>query len=252
MPRIFDNIEKSLLPALQETLNVAERTDFCVGYFNLRGWRHLAEYVDRWSGGDGHCCRLLVGMHVTPSDELRRALRSQDDEDALDNQTAIREKRRIAEEFRNQLTFGVPTNEDETTLRQLAEQIRGNKLVVKVYLRHPLHAKLYLLHRHDANNPVTGFLGSSNLTLAGLAKQGELNVDVLEHDACNKLVDWFEDRWSDRWCIDISKELAEIIDSSWAGDRLVSPYHVLPQDSLPSGAGGACWAFRVPHSGGFR
>lgn len=89
MPRIFDNIEKSLLPSLQETLQVAERADFCVGYFNLRGWHHLAGHVDRWAGGDGQCCRLLVGMHVTPTEELRRALRAQDDdEDALDNQTA--------------------------------------------------------------------------------------------------------------------------------------------------------------------
>lgn len=226
MPRIFDNIEKPLLPALQETLKVAERADFCVGYFNLRGWQHLSGYVDRWVGGDGQCCRLLVGMHVTPSDELRQALRTREDDDGLDNQTALREKRRIAEEFRQQLTFGVPTNDDEAALRQLSVQIRARKLVVKVYLRHPLHAKLYLLHRQDANNPITGFLGSSNLTLAGLAKQGELNVDVLEHDACNKLVGWFEDRWRDRWCIDISKELADIIDESWAGERLVPPYHV--------------------------
>lgn len=226
MPRIFDNIDKLLLPALQETLKVAERADFCVGYFNLRGWRHLSGHVDRWAGGEGQCCRLLVGMHVTPSDELRQALRTREDEDILDNQTALREKRRIAEEFRQQLTFGVPTNDDEAALRQLSAQIRAKKLIVKVYLRHPLHAKLYLLHRQDANNPVTGFLGSSNLTLAGLAKQGELNVDVLEHDACNKLVDWFEDRWRDRWCIDISKELADIIDESWAGERLVPPYHV--------------------------
>lgn len=226
MPRIFDNIEKPLLPALEETLKVAERADFCVGYFNLRGWRHLASHVDKWAGGEGQCCRLLVGMHVTPNDELRQALRVREDDDGLDNRTALREKRRIAEEFRQQLTFGVPTNDDEAALRQLSAQISVNKLIVKVYLRHPLHAKLYLLHRQDANNPVTGFLGSSNLTLAGLAKQGELNVDVLEHDACNKLVDWFEDRWRDRWCIDISKELADIIDESWAGERLVPPYHV--------------------------
>jgi hypothetical protein len=226
MPRIFDNIKKPLLPALQETLLVAERADFCVGYFNLRGWRHLASHVDRWTGDEGKCCRLLIGMHINPTDELRRALRAQEDVDELDNQSASREKRRIAEDFRGQLTFGVPTNEDETALRQLASQIRTKKLVVKVYLRHPLHAKLYLLHRQDANNPITGFLGSSNLTLAGLAKQGELNVDVLEHDACNKLADWFEDRWKDRWCVDISKELADIIDESWAGERLVSPYHV--------------------------
>jgi SNF2 family DNA or RNA helicase len=226
MPRIFDNIEKPLLPDLQSSLDVADRADFCVGYFNLRGWHHLAAYVDRWEGGDGHNCRLLVGMHVTPSDELRRSLRTQDDDDTLDNQTAIREKRRIAEEFRQQLTFGVPTNGDEAALRQLAAQIRAKKLAIKVYLKHPLHAKLYLTHRHDVNNPITAFLGSSNLTLAGLAKQGELNVDVLEHDACNKLVAWFEDRWRDRWCLDISKDLADIIDESWAGERLVHPYHV--------------------------
>lgn len=226
MPRIFDNIEKPLLPALQETLKVAKWADFCVGYFNLRGWRHLSGHVDRWAGGEGQCCRLLIGMHVTPSDELRQALRTREEDDGLDNQTALREKRRIAEEFRQQLTFGVPTNDDEAALRQLSVQIRAKKLIVKVYLRHPLHAKLYLLHRQDVNNPVTGFLGSSNLTLAGLAKQGELNVDVLEHDACNKLVDWFEDRWRDRWCVDISKELADIIDESWAGERLVPPYHV--------------------------
>ncbi len=226
MPRIFDNIEKSFLPTLQETLHVAERADFCVGYFNLRGWRHLAGHVDRWAGGEGQCCRLLVGMHVTPTDELHRALRPQAEADVLDNQTVIREKRRIVEEFRNQLTFGTPTNQDESALQQLANQLRAKKLFVKVYLRHPLHAKLYLLHRQDTNNPVTGFLGSSNLTLAGLAKQGELNVDVLEHDACNKLVDWFEERWDDRWCMDISSELADIIDESWAGERLVPPYHV--------------------------
>ena len=224
MPRIFDNIEKPLLPALRETLENAERADFCVGYFNLRGWRNLADHVDRLAGGDGQCCRLLVGMSVSPSDELRQLLRA--DDASLDNQTAQRERRRVAEDFRRQLTAGVPTNADEAVLRQLSAQIRDRKLFVKVYLRRSLHAKLYLMYRQDANNPVTGFLGSSNLTLAGLSGQGELNVDILDHDACEKLVSWFQDRWKDRWCVDISKELADIIDDSWASERLVPPYHV--------------------------
>ncbi len=74
--------------------------------------------------------------------------------------------------------------------------------------------------------PTIGYLGSSNLTLAGLSHQGELNVDVLDSDATNKLADWFEDRWRDRWCLDISRELAAIIDESWVGERLEPPYHV--------------------------
>jgi hypothetical protein len=65
--------------------------------------------------------------------------------------------------------------------------------------------------------PLIGYVGSSNLTMAGLSKQGELNVDVLEQDAALKLSYWFEDRWKDRWCIDISQELIEILEESWAG-----------------------------------
>lgn len=110
MPRIFDNIDLKLLPSLCQTLQVSDRSDFCVGYFNLRGWRALDCYIDRWSGGDGHCCRLLVGMQRLPEDQLRVALQLAEAEDEIDNQTALRMKKALAEQFRNQLMIGYGIN----------------------------------------------------------------------------------------------------------------------------------------------
>lgn len=248
MPRVFDNIDNSLLPALRETLAVSERADFCVGYFNLRGWRTVDEWIERWPGGENHCCRLLVGMQRPAEEDLRRLLNPHPDDDQIDNAATIAQKRKLAEEFRRQLTIGVPTNADEAGLRRLAKQITDKKVVVKLHARYPLHAKLYLNFRPDPNNPTVGFLGSSNLTMAGLSKQGELNIDVLDHDACDKLAGWFEDRWNDHFCIDISKELVEIINESWARPEAIPPYHIYVKMAyhLAQEARAGLTEFRIP------
>ena len=248
MPRIFDNISETLLPALQETLGLCGRADFCVGYFNLRGWRQLHDYVEKWPGGDGNCCRLLVGMQTLPAEDLRAALSLATTPSHMDNATALRLKKALAEEFRNQLCIGAPTDEDEKGLRRLAGQIKAKKVVVKLFVKHPLHAKLYLLFRPDPINPIVGYLGSSNLTLAGLSRQGELNVDVLDHDATQKLAKWFEDRWNDHWCLDISKELVEIIETSWARETPIPPYHIYLKIAycLSQEARAGLTEFRIP------
>src|SRR5436309_2982058 len=225
MPRIFDNIEHRLLHALQNTLKISQRADFCVGYFNMRGWRYIDEIMDNWKGGETECCRLLIGMQDRPEDELRKVFSLRGGQD-VDQSTVSRLKTHIAQEFREQLLIGAPTNEDQEGLRRLSRQLREKKVIVKLFLRHKLHAKLYLLYQQSRITPIVGYLGSSNLTLAGLQHQGELNVDVLDSDACIKLESWFNDRWDDRWCLDISDELAEIIDESWARDEMPPPYYI--------------------------
>jgi len=131
MPQIFDNIEKHLLTALSDALGLSERADFCVGYFNLRGWRQIDNLVEKWPGGDGHCCRLLVGMHQMPQDQLRSAMSLIKKDAPIDQATAIILKRRLARDFRDQLMVGLPTNADEAELRRLADQISSGKLMIK-------------------------------------------------------------------------------------------------------------------------
>lgn len=253
MPRIFDNINLDLLNALKQTLQISDRADFCVGYFNLRGWKALDSQIENWSGGEGKSCRLLVGMQRMPQDQFLDIINLSKSDIEIDQKTVLELKKKLAEEFRDQLTRGAPNNEDETGLRRLAAQIKADKVKVKLFLRHPLHAKLYLLFRpSDPNNPITGYLGSSNLTMAGLSNQGELNVDVLDHDACNKLSDWFGARWNDKWCLDISKDLVHIIEESWAREDLISPYYIYLKMAyhLSMEARAGLSEFKIPRSFG--
>jgi len=83
----------------------------------------------------------VAGFDRYAEDLQRGALRADADDDALDNQPPFGKRAGLPR------SFGVPTNDDERDLRQLAGQIRERKLIVKVYLRHPLHAKVLSISR---------------------------------------------------------------------------------------------------------
>jgi len=237
MARIYDNIELKFTEGLQGIISAAlvKRVDFCVGYFNLRGWDFIVDQIDQLSGDyveeeafrepQLRVCRLLVGMHQ-PLEELTRWLYSKDNVNP-DGEFVRSQKVKIAREFRKQLQLGLPTKKDEFTLRRLSQQLKDGKVCVKLYLRHPLHAKLYLAYRPEDNfNKILALMGSSNLTFSGLRGNGELNAEFADSDQSKKLADWFDERWEDKFCIDISKELIDAIDNSWAGDCEIPPYYI--------------------------
>ena len=152
MARIYDNIDLKFEKGLQDiiTNTGVKRVDVCVGYFNLRGWKLICDQIDTLEGDFideesqvepiHRTCWLLIGMHQ-PDDDLIRRLYS-NDEHMSDNNTARTQKLNIAKNFRRQLLIGLPTKRDEWTLRRLSAQMKAGKVVVKLYVLEPLHAKL--------------------------------------------------------------------------------------------------------------
>ena len=235
---IYDNINHKFEDGLKDMMQNegVKRVDFCVGYFNLRGWDRIIDYVDRLAGDyvdegeDGEdrefrTCRLLIGMNRPYVDIVRETYGK--GKGRIDNEKVIKYKRLIAQEFRNQLLIGNQTKQNEQTLRRLSKQLKDKKVCVKLYLGGNLHAKLYIAYRpNDTLVPQTAIMGSSNLTFPGLNDQGELNAPFTDGNDTELLVNWFEDRWNDKFCIDITDDLIDAIDNSWASTRVIPPYYI--------------------------
>lgn len=240
MSKIYDNISdgnkfKEILQSVV-TDNSIKRMDFCVGYFNLRGWDFIADDINELEGdyiyegleGDERkfrTARLLIGMQRAPEEIIR--MKYSKKQFIPDADYVQKCKRKIAEDFRRQLLIGTANAHDEYTLRILCEQLKSQKLCVKLYLRNPLHAKLYIAHAPKSNlKKVYAYMGSSNLTYSGLTGQGELNAEMDDSGNAEFLANWFDDRWNDRFSIDISDELADVIENSWASNTEIPPYHI--------------------------
>ena len=230
--RIFDNIKTELGAHLRQTLQDFDSMDVAVGYFNLRGWRTFDELVRAkpLSAAGTPTVRILIGM-VAPTDqqstldELQQSVDGTERPDA-DSIVARERKTEIVEHLRAQLMRGMPTAADRRTLQSLRALIVGKSIEIKVFTRRPLHGKTYIFHRDDLNNPITGFVGSSNLTVPGLTSNLELNVDVVDSAAAADLAAWFRDRWDDPFSRPVTDEILDLLEESWAAPQDRRPYEV--------------------------
>ncbi|MFQ3611290.1 MAG: helicase-related protein [Fimbriimonadales bacterium] len=216
MPTIIDNIQVRLLDELHKFVESATSARFCVGYFNLRGWDALGKLVENLpSQPSDPPCKVLVGM--IGHDRLHPT----ENAPPIDRTHITQQQKRLMDEFEQQMVWGVPTTQALHSMRRLARQLRTGRVQIKLFVRYPLHAKLYLLTRNDPVTPLIGYVGSSNLTYAGIAQQGELNVDVVDQSAAHQLLTWFEERWNDPTCVDITKDLLKLLEERcWASESL--------------------------------
>ncbi|QIV79638.1 helicase-related protein [Mycolicibacterium frederiksbergense] len=249
MPNIYDNLapQTRLRPALREALQEYDTFDVATGYLDLRGWAGLADLVEDKSanGAAGPVARILVGM-VAPSDS-QQILDSLQHEvqpvpygaEIHDAGKARARRDQLVNHLRNQLMRGLATEQGQQTLQTLKRQLESGAVQMKVFTEKPLHGKTYLFQTPSKKHHSRwAFVGSSNLTNAGLTTNLELNIDVQDSDASAKLADWFQARWDDRYSLEIGSEIIELIAESWAAELQPTPFevylkvcHALSQDA---------------------
>jgi hypothetical protein len=219
MTAIIDNEDEFLNERLNALLPHSSNFDACVGYFNLRGWKSIRSAVHQLNGehsGDSRV-RVLVGMAMRDVDQIKRLYGVADSQDQVDGPTAAERVKEAVKGFVEQLQYGVPSSADQIALRELREDLASGLVHVRFVAREPLHAKLYLARTSQGQQWKTAVVGSSNLTAAGLARQGELNLEETDQEVAEKLHDWFDDRWNDQFTVDVTEHIIEAIDNSWAG-----------------------------------
>ena len=237
MPNIYDNItdETRLGLALRDSLSDFDAVDVATGYIDLRGWSSMADILDTKPAPDGAraTARVLVGM-VAPSDS-QQLLDSLQDQvqppeygaDIHDRERALARRDQLVAHLRNQLMRGLATTEGQATLQTLKRQLREGVVAMKVFTEKPLHGKTYIFHAPSKKHASRwAYVGSSNLTGAGLHRNLELNIDVQDSDATNKLATWFDERWTDRFSLDITAEIIDLIEDSWADESQPTPFEV--------------------------
>lgn len=234
---VIDNRNEKLVDHILSILPSAQKAKFAVGYFFLSGFEALNSSLDEIEE-----LRLLIGntSNRQTIEQLAEGYRHlelvrKEQEKLQYTKRTNRQKRKkqTAGNIRDAVGVMDQTDEGEKLIHSLRKMIEEERLKVKVYTRGRLHAKAYIF---DYSNPNPGndgiaIVGSSNLSLAGIQDNTELNV--LVHDNGNpqlpgkgnhgKLTEWFDELWGESE--DFAAELMHELNESWAA-KPASPYDV--------------------------
>ncbi len=226
---IIDNRNEKLIEHVNLILDSTDRASFAVGYFFLTGFTSIADELQNLTE-----LRLLIGNTSTRK-TIELLAESHKELTAIENATeeltyssrATRKERTdvTVDNLRGCIDSMSQTDESEQLIRILVDMIVSKKLKVKVYTKDRLHAKAYIFEYKQGKQYETGtsIVGSSNLTLAGLTSNTELNVVVSGNANQEQLRKWFDELWDE--ADDFDKFLMEELSTSWAV-ATVRPYDI--------------------------
>lgn len=242
---VIDNREQKLCDHIRKILATTDAARFAVGYFFVSGLDAVAEQLESVRE-----LRLLIGNTTNREtlEQIAEGYRRLEmvaevaEAQAYPRRAEMREMAaRAGENLRVAVELMDQTDDGERLVKTLVRLIEEQRLQVRVYTRGRLHAKAYIFDYPPQGHYENGIaiVGSSNLTLAGLTHNTELNVVVHGNDNHAALVRWFDALWNDAQPFE--ETLIQELRASWAAD-LARPYdvymktlHALVRDRLEAG-----------------
>jgi len=227
---IIDNrtTETLLATALKTKLGVSETAKFAIGFFFLSGFKEIQDQLDHLQE-----VKLLIGSTTTKDtiEHLAEAHKRLDLAESVTKRAGALTKdetkaalQQTAGDAQETLSLMAQSDQDEELVSKLIKMIEEKRLLVKVYTKGRLHAKAYILDYTDKRHGNgIAIVGSSNLTLAGLKHNTELNVWVHGDPNHAALSGWFKELWDD--AKDFNAALLQEMKQSWAVQQ-PTPYEI--------------------------
>lgn len=232
MPEIIDNREKKLSEYVQHYLHLSRRAHFAVGYFYVGGFMAIAQAVRSLDK-----LRLLIGAAAPRQtiEQIALGYKSREAQEQIwQNEIYARPRehntwfQQTLEDARQNISYMEQSDNNEALLEEFAQLIERGLIEVKIYLKEPLHAKCYIFDEKDpqraAKEPGRVIIGSSNLTVAGLKSNTEMNVVLHDPQSHQQVSAWFERLW--REAAPFQEDLLRELKNSWALNQLVTPWEI--------------------------
>lgn len=225
---IIDNRNRLLVDAINEQLVHTVKAKIAVGYFFLSGLKAIQDKLDAKDDNGEYLIKevqLLIGNTTNRQtvEELARSYRLTEQiqkrveklkrpgsgEKKIEKDEAQRAIRTVISDLDQ-------SEENSRLLETVYSMVNDDRLKVKVYIKSKLHAKAYIFDfiHPQPNSKGIAIVGSSNLSLAGLTNNTELNVFVHDNgENHDELTNWFNELWKE--AEDFDEQFLEELEESW-------------------------------------
>ena len=225
---VIDNKQVILKDELLKILPKTKNASIAVGYFFISGLSVIIQSLK-----DVDDVRLLISNTTdkTTAEALIEGFHSiQETSSEVEKTNYVNDERKnnvisdSKDNIKQSLEHMSQTTADKTVVELLIQMMKSKQLQVRVYPKEKLHAKAYIFQPKDTDLiQGLGIVGSSNLSIAGISHNSELNLKTSNAPDVNQLLSWFDELWEDG--LEFTEDFNLILENSWAG-KTYSPYEL--------------------------